>query len=209
MYQTLQVTAPPAVEPVSVAEARRHCRIDSSDDDQSLQGFITVARVLAEEYLGRVLITQSLLWSVADAPMFGAPFPGLPAPLQVLPLSFSWLTLARRPLELPRSPVQSVDQVLRVAVDGTVSASQAGDYDGLLGSDPARLRLLQLGQGGAGLIIGFSAGYGATPDKVPMPIRQAILMLTAWLYENRGDAGGDWPVVVDRLLAPYRIMYFG
>lgn len=209
MYQSLQVVTPPATEPVAVADARAHCRIDTTFDDTYLGGLVTAARMLVEEHLARCLITQSLLWSVADAPMTGAPYPGMPAPLQVLPLAFTWLTLQRRSIELPRSPVQSVDGVQQVAGDGTVSPVAAGAVNALLGSNPARLRINAAPPSGGGFVVRFTAGYGTTADTVPRPIVQALLMLTAWLYENRGDAGGDWPVVVERLLAPYRIVTFG
>ena len=210
MYQSLRVTTEPALEPVTLDLARQHCRIDNEDDDMLLGGLITVARTLAEQHLARALITQGLLWSVADAPLVGNPGGlGLPAPLQVLPLAFSYLTLQRRPLELPRSPVQSVGSVQQVAADGTVSAADPSTYDVLLGSDPARLRLRQALPAGGGYMIGFTAGYGDTGDAVPMPIRHAILFLVAWLYENRGDGDAEMPAVVDRLLAPWRLVTFG
>jgi uncharacterized phiE125 gp8 family phage protein len=51
-------------------------------------------------------------------------------------------------------------------------------------------------------------GYGAAPESVPEPLRQAIRLLVTNWYENRGDAGGDdanpLPASVRALVAPYQ-----
>ena len=61
MLSTVQVVSPPAIEPVSLDLARQHCRIDSNADDSLIQVYITAARTMAEAYLSRALITQTLL----------------------------------------------------------------------------------------------------------------------------------------------------
>ena len=209
MQQFLRVATAPASEPVSVALARQHCRIDEALDDGLLALNILTARTMAEEYLSRALITQSLLWSMSETAPTGALAPGWAPQLQVLPLAFTWLSMQRQPVDLPRSPVRSIDAVQVLAADGTATPVAAGGYDALLGSEPARLRLRQATPPGGGLAVAFTAGYGDNGDAVPAPIRQAILFLTAWLFENRGDVGGEWPAVAYRLLAPYRLMSFG
>lgn len=39
--------------------------------------------------------------------------------------------------------------------------------------------------------ITFVSGYGATADNVPMSIKQCLLQMITYLYENRGDCGCD------------------
>ena len=195
MQQFLRVATAPASEPVSVALARQHCRIDTDADDALLAMYISTARTMAEEYLSRALITQSLLWSMSETAPSGALAPGWAPQLQVLPLAFTWLSMQRSPIELPRSPVRSIDAVQQIAADGTMAPIAATDYDGLLGSEPGRFRLRRAVPPGGGLSVTFTAGYGDTPETVPVPIRHAILFLTAWLFENRGDVDEGWPAV--------------
>ena len=52
-YRSLTRQTPPAVEPVTVAEAKAHLRVDISDDDTYIGTLITAAREWCEEYLDR------------------------------------------------------------------------------------------------------------------------------------------------------------
>ena len=58
---TVVLTTAPAVEPISLAEAKAHLRLDASDEDALLTALITAARMFVERTLGVALITQS--WS--------------------------------------------------------------------------------------------------------------------------------------------------
>jgi uncharacterized phiE125 gp8 family phage protein len=55
----------------------------------------------------------------------------------------------------------------------------------------------------------WTAGYGAAAANVPMPIRQAVLLLVGHWYENRatvniGNITSIIPFTVDALIAPFR-----
>jgi len=50
----------------------------------------------------------------------------------------------------------------------------------------------------------IEAGFGESADEIPMPFRQAILLLIAQSYEHRGDEDMAMPMMVDALLMPYR-----
>ena len=91
MRTTLTVTEEPTAEPVSIEQVKRHCRIDSNADDELLTGYLTAARVMAEGYLSRALLTQTLLWTLR---------PSSELPRDRLRL--------HETLELPRAPVQSI-----------------------------------------------------------------------------------------------------
>ena len=54
--------------------------------------------------------------------------------------------------------------------------------------------------------IDLRAGYGASGQAVPAPLRLAIRMLAARWFENRGDLLGQQtlPPEVETLLAPFR-----
>jgi uncharacterized phiE125 gp8 family phage protein len=213
LQTTLQVTAPPAVEPATIELVRQHCRIDSSADDNLLASYLTAARVMAEGYLSRALITQTLLWTVRPSSML--------RPEQ----SRLW-----RPLRLPRAPVQSVVSVsmmddlgnattilpatLPVAFPmlvsgyyfdmalepGTLVIGPSMRMTGGLPMHETRLQYIQ---------VSMIAGYGDTAVAVPIPILQAILLTVAFLYEHRGDDGGDLPRAAEWLLDRYRLQFLG
>ena len=209
MLSTVNVTAAPAVEPVSLDLARRHCRIDSQAEDDLLAGYLTSARVMAEMYLSRALITQTLVWTMRPE----------------WPVRPSVHTL-HGPLELPRAPVQSVSTVVVTDKDGNVTTIPAATlpitppllgYKVDIGQTPAQL---VIGQGTAlsgnklvlhtyfdTIKITFVAGYGDTGATVPQPIRDATLMITGFLYENRGDVPAELPRAAEWLLDPYRLRF--
>src|ERR1700722_1084879 len=91
MRTTLTVTTPPAGEPTTVEAVKQHCRIDSNADDDLLAGYLTAARVVAEDYLSRALLTQTVLWTARPSSMLHTEQSRL-----------------RGTLQLPRAPVQSI-----------------------------------------------------------------------------------------------------
>lgn len=56
---TLKLIQGPAIEPVTLAEAKLACRIDGTEFDAVLPGLITTARRFAEAELNRSIITQT------------------------------------------------------------------------------------------------------------------------------------------------------
>ena len=58
----LVMTAAPAAELISLAEAKAHLRIDAGDEDALLAALITAARMFVERTLSLALITES--WSL-------------------------------------------------------------------------------------------------------------------------------------------------
>lgn len=110
---TLKLITAPSVEPVSLAEARLWCRIDSdnTDDDDDLEMLIESARVRAEHETGRSFLSTT--WEQV--------FDEFPA----------------AELELAAQPVSSVVSVtyINTAGDSTVLASAAYVLDDV--SSPA------------------------------------------------------------------------
>ena len=113
---SIVLTTPPAQEPVSLADAKAHLRVDVADDDALITRLITGARSELERGLGRALITQSYTYL-----------------LDAWPSGFA--------VDLPIAPVQSVDQVRIYALDGAFAVLPPGGYllDGL-GSPPRLIR---------------------------------------------------------------------
>jgi uncharacterized phiE125 gp8 family phage protein len=73
------------------------------------------------------------------------------------------------------------------------------------------LRLpLFLEQKRARLDVQYWTGYGEDPAQVPPPLKHAILMYGAFLYENRGDEPMSQGISesIWALLQPYRVRHF-
>lgn len=203
MYTSLAVVTPPTTEVPTFSLVRQHLRIDSQNDDTLLAMYLTSARTWAESFLGRALITQTLLYTMRRDHRDG--------------VHNGWFWGRRREsIELPRSPVSSISSINLVDDNGATFSVISANYLADTTLDPGRVRIDWDATNTANPLmawplqhvqIQFVAGYDATGDKVPMPIQNAILLLTAFLYEKRGDAGGEMPQAAERLLTMHRLQF--
>jgi uncharacterized phiE125 gp8 family phage protein len=186
----LVMTAGPAAEPISLAEAKAHLRIDGNDEDALLASLITAARMAVERTLSLALITES--WSLY---LDGWPRSGT--------------------IVLPIQPAQAVTAVRVYDPDDEPATVNSETYSVDVLSEPARLVLsagaVQLSP--ARLLnafeVAFTAGYGDEASDVPEPLRHAIKLLVAHWFEQRepvvlGAAAQEVPATVAGLLLPYR-----
>jgi uncharacterized phiE125 gp8 family phage protein len=181
----------PAVEPVTLDDAKAFLKVETADDDDVIAALIAGARVHAEAQTRRALITQS--WRLTrDAWPGNGRIAVLPAPLQAV----------------------SAARVYRL--DGTTQAIDPAAFVTDKAAAPALLwftsgALPAPGRVVAGIELDVEVGYGDTPADVPADLRQAIRILVAHWYENRGliAAGGPFavlPETASALLAPYRAL---
>ena len=186
----LVMTAAPSIEPISLAEAKAHLRIDGNDEDALLDSLIAAARMFVERALSLALVTES--WSL-------------------------YLDGWRRSgtIVLPIQPVQAVTAVRVYDPGDTPTEVNSETYSVDVLSEPARLVLsaeaVQLSP--ARLLnafeVAFTAGYGDEVSDVPAPIRHALKLLVAHWFEHRepvvlGIAPQEVPATVAGLLLPYR-----
>lgn len=171
----LYLIAGPVAEPVTVADAKLHCRIDGDVEDTLVASLILAARLHIERSLAVALIRQR--WTL----VLDAWPPG--------------------DIPLPLSPVIAVDSV-RVGA-AVVSPAQYTLLGGTRPA-VRPLGFLPPPAAADGIEIAFTAGFGDTADDVPMPIRLAIRMLVAHWYEGREPGVGGTPQPVEALTAPYR-----
>lgn len=184
------ITAP-AAEPISLAEAKLHARVETTDDDDLISALIAAAREEAEHKTGRALITQTRDL-VLDA------FPA-----------------AEIDLRLP--DVQAISSVKYIDPDGVEQTLAASAYS--LDADSTPCWLLPaygtdwpttLDTANA-VRVRFTAGFGATGADVPEPIRAWIKVRMASLYAQReahvgGISVADMPGrFIDGLLDRYNV----
>jgi uncharacterized phiE125 gp8 family phage protein len=185
----------PTVEPITLADAKVHLKVDSTDDDDLINALIGTAREMAETKLGRVLITQTWNW-VMDR------FPG------------------SRQVVLPLPPLQSVVSIKYKDAAGEDQTIDAGDYIVDTAPEPGRVVLAKNASWpsaelypASAVTFQYKAGYGDAASNVPGPIKQACLLMIGEWYENRENVadikrvGPDSiPLGASNLLWPYRIM---
>lgn len=194
MY-TKRIATAPAVEPVTLAEAKLHLRVTQSGEDTLISALIKAAREYAEGVLNRALIDQT--WDLyLDA------FPG---------------ECDGYVLKVPMSPLKSVTYVKYLDEAGVQQTLSASLYAVDITSEPGRIYpayqqvwpTLRTGALGA-VVVRFVAGYGADGTFVPESIKAAIRLAVAHWYENREDTVvgtivSKLPLGVDALLWQERI----
>lgn len=183
---SLILTAPPAEEPLALADLKAFLKVDGTEEDGLIASVAAAARAHLEAATGRVFVTQG--WRI---------------------LRDAWPAAGR--LTLPLGPVASLDAVTVEAAAGTVSVPTGRfrlDGAGLPprlawqpGSLPAPAVPL------AGIAIDVTAGFGAAAA-VPPPLVQAIRLLAAYWFDNRslvtvGHEVAVMPRMVADLVAPF------
>lgn len=187
----------PAVEPVTVAEAKAHLRIEDefTADDAYITALLLAAREHVEQITSRKLITQT--WT--------------------LKLD-RWPTADR--IKLPFGNLQSVTSVVYLDEDGTSTTWGSAEYI----VEPGDPGLVVLADGYTWPVsdlypvhpirVLFTCGYGLAVS-VPAALKHAIKILVSDYYEHREDifiesktASASSLKILDRLIWPYRMGWF-
>lgn len=183
----LTVVTPPASEPVTLAEAKAHLRVDTGDDDALIGGLISAARRWCEDYTGRTFCTTVLDWTLD---CFGG-----------------------RLLSVPRPPLQSVASITYLDPAGVTQTLAPTVYRVDAASDIGRIALgygqvwpVTLPEINA-ITVRLTAGYVSVPEH----IKQAALLLVGELYEQRQQSTpgviASVPFGVRELLATEKIWH--
>lgn len=182
----------PAAEALPVAALSDHLRLGSGFDlsedaaeTAALAGFLRAAMATIEARTGKVLLTRQFRMTLDD-----------------------WRD--RLGQTLPLAPVLSVDKIEIDDGRGTVTAL-APDSWRLLASGqrpmilPAGVMLPHVPRAGS-VSVTFTAGFGERWSKVPADLAQAVIMLAARYYEDRGsdDSRMVMPFGVSALVEKWR-----
>jgi uncharacterized phiE125 gp8 family phage protein len=187
----------PAIEPITLAEAKLHLKVNSTLEDSLITSWITTTRRMVERYLNRALITQTYELYLDHWPCYPCceiqlPFPPLQSVTSVkvftdetteqdlAAASYYWVDAVEEPGEI----VKRYEAVWPIPQPGRVNPIK----------------------------ITFVAGYGDTAATVPQEIKDAMKIWLTDLYENRGSIAVGPAVLVNvipnhviNLIHSYRI----
>jgi len=173
-----------AAGPVTLVQAKAHCRVDHNDDDALLAVYLAAATESVSEQVGQVLGLET--WAFKAGPVSGD-------------------------LILPKSPARALTSLSYIAADGQLHEGDTSDF--ILFADAAR-PFLRPAPGKAwpfaaprpdALHVTFTAGL----EVVPPALSAAILMLVSHYYENRAAVGSGphaaMPMAVECLVGLHRV----
>lgn len=177
----------PAIEPLDLAQVKRHLKVSGTSEDTLIDGYISAARQQLEQDCGRDLIRRK------RERRYHLAMPTL--------------------IELPKPPLLSVDSIQYDDGSGTLATLSTSDYVvdppsrdrredaepavitpayGVTWPTPVAVRNC--------VRVRFFSGYGPSPSDVPEVLRQILMAMVESRYRYRGmvvsgESGGD-PVVV-------------
>lgn len=169
-----KVTTNSSIDPITINEVKTFGRIDSTEEDSLIGGFITTVREAAEKYLGRSLIEQTI----------------------TLLMDF-WPSMV---IELPLPPLISITGVYTVSESDVATEYSNSNYYTITNSTPGKLILKQgvslptnTDRDYGGFKIVYKAGYGSGTASVPQGIKEGLKLWATLLYENRSLTKGKEP----------------
>ncbi|WP_062225670.1 head-tail connector protein [Aureimonas frigidaquae] len=176
------VTAPRGL-PVDLDEVKAHLRVTGFAEDELIERLMkTATQRLDGPYgkIGRCLLTQTWAYTTDRV---------------------------SREIEIPLAPVSAVSSITGL-IPADYTVHRLRDLDGTV-IRPASTGSWYLNHAGE-RVVTFVAGFGEAPDDVPEPIRTAITMHVAHLYEHRESVTAsaislsETPQAYEDLIAPYR-----
>ena len=178
----LNLIQAPAAEPITLAQARLHCRVDGTDEDELLGIYISAARSQCEALTGRALITQT--WELSlDAFPAGEIRLGKAQALSIVSVKYID----------PNNILQTLSSAA-YALDAATSPGWLLPVSGY--TWPITKEVVNA------VRVQFTAGYGATAASVPASVRQWMLVTVAALYAQREsfDLGGRAGLLPERFI---------
>ena len=169
-FRSLVRITSPAVEPVSLAFAKQHCRVDTEADDLYVQSLVAVARQYVEDILDITIC--STVWEVKyDL------FPVWAIVLPRLPMLDRAVTVTYRSGDGTYSSLSSTTdfQVDASVLPGRIYPQWARSWPATRGDENS-------------VTVRYSAGYGDDGQSAPPIVKHLILLLVAHWFDTRQPA---------------------
>lgn len=180
-----KVTSAPAAEPITLTEAKNWLKVTGSTDDDLINRLIESTRQTLEDKLDIKFITQTITQKLDRWPKHSNEF------------------------DLLEYPVQSVTSIVYKTGDTTATFSTDA-YTLDTTRQPARIYLNEsytwptLKPEKEAVTITYVAGYGDTAADVPVKLKQLMLHMLAYEYENRMNPVNERVTYIDRLVYLHR-----
>lgn len=188
-YGTYSLVTGPASEPVTLAEAKAHARIDSDTENDYITALIVAARELVCRLTGRAMITET--WKLT--------LDRWPGDEQE-----EWWTgvrdgalsqLTGTSIEIRKAPFLALTSVEYLDEAGSATTVDSSIY--YASPAPGEFGKVTLKRGqvwpvlyrnDGTVVVTFTRGYGSSASAVPNGLKHAIKMLVAHWYQNREPA---------------------
>lgn len=187
---SLVLVTPPASEPITLAEAKAHLRVDDAANDDYITALIPAARQWVETHTGLALLEQEWQYSTDRFPCW------------------------HESIKLGKSPLISVESVRYVDTNGVTQLLAADQYlvdtNYVLGRiSPAFGAIWPATRCQPSAIqIAFTAGYDDVAS-IPSTLIAAMKLLIGDLYVNRESSIVDMSILINpavmALLDPWRL----
>ena len=201
-------TTDASIEPVTLAEAKLHLRVDVDDDDDLITEQIETARNLCETFTARQFIEATYRLKLDRFPFVGE------------------MTAYSDPdgsIIVPKPPLLAVSSIRYVDTDGNVATATSSLYTADTDSEPGRIALAW-GKSWPdaravvqAVTVNYTAGYttGTTAALVRSSVKSAMKLYLAHWYNNREEVsatvGGNvvrLPVGAETILWGLRVVRF-
>lgn len=187
-FRSLIRITQPAVEPVSLAEAKVQARVDTEADDAYIQALIAVARQYVEDILDITLLTT--VWE-SSYDLFPVWAIILPRPM----LQSANITVTYRLGDGATSTKSSAAGDFRVdtrTVPGRIYPNWSDTWPAVRGDENS-------------VVVNYTAGFGPDGSSVPPLYKHLMMVLVAHWYDTRQIVApgtyGTIPKTFDTLLA--------
>lgn len=226
---SLRIVTQPSQEPVTLAEAKAHLRLEESHDDSYVTACITAARQYIEKVCWRALLQTTFELSQGSfrgedkeesLPEWATLAPSFPQSFSQ-PSTLSPTGRFQPFIELPRGHLADTPAVSVVYFDESnaqQTLATAAYQVQSRGEDCGRVWL----NAAAGyswptvysrpdaVRVTYTVGW-STPANVPGPLKQAVLLLVSQMYEYRtpeitGTIATTLQFTIDALTSPYRLL---
>lgn len=168
-YRSLKTLTQPAVEPVTLSEAKQHCRVDTSTDDAYIAALIKAAREWCEAYCDETFVHTQYRMTLDSFPV---------------------------EIELPRPPMATSGTVTAVVVTYTLenqstAVLSTSEYRVDRDATPGVLRTNYNGSWPSHLLdynavtVTWWGGRDGNASSLPQRFKSAVLWLVGYWYERR------------------------
>lgn len=191
-WDRLHVATPPVGDVVTLIQAKKHLRIDHSDDDDLIQAYVAAAQGAIEGPTGIGVLLLDQDWEI-------------------------YLDNWPKVIEIPLGPITDVSAITYTDQDGATQTLSSSLYVVDVFSSSANITRAY----GAtwptarternSIKVAFSGGFGDFDD-VPRDLKQAMLLMVSHYYEHREavvgvenrDSSTELPLGVSAILDRYR-----